>query len=207
MDRAADPNEARSRRIGIFGGTFDPPHLGHVSVAKDVADALELEQIVWIPAAVPPHKPDTMLAPADARLAMVAAATADDTRFTVSEIELDRPGPSFTADTVRALREQWPDVELFLILGVDQFRELASWHRPEAIVREVTLAVMDRGGESARAVLPEIRGLEDIVFVPVDRVDVSATEVRARTAEGSDISGLVPESVHEIIRDRDLYRA
>jgi len=207
MDRAADANEARPRRIGIFGGTFDPPHLGHVSVAKDVADALELEQIVWIPAAVPPHKPDALLAPADARLAMVAAATADDARFTVSEIELDRPGPSFTVDTVRALRERWPDVDLFLILGVDQFRELSSWHRPEGIVREVTLAVMDRGGESAKSVLPEIPGFEDVIYVPVGRVDVSATAVRTRAAEGSDISGLVPESVHEIIRDRDLYRA
>ena len=137
---------------------------------------------------------------------MVEAAVRADARFAASSLELERPGPSFTVDTVRALRERLPDMELYLILGVDQYRELSSWHRPEEIVREVTLAVMDRGGESARAEFPEIPGLENVVFVPVRRVDVSATEVRGRISEGLDVSGLVPESVHQIIGERNLYR-
>lgn len=219
-------------RIGVFGGTFDPPHRGHVSAASDVADALDLDQVLWIPAGDPPHKQDADPAPASLRLRMVRAATADDPRFRVSDLEMRREGPSYTVDTLRTLaealrdesssqvRDESPsDVELFLIMGIDQYRSFESWHRPDEIRELATLVVMDRGGEGADA--PVVAGGagssdddvvdraddEDVVRVPVGRVDVSSTEVRAAAGRGEPVEELVPSAVARIIEAEGLYRA
>ncbi len=194
------------RRIGVFGGTFDPPHRGHVTVAKDVAEALELDRVLWVPARVPPHKSDTELTDPTLRREMVAAAVAADPRFAVCDVELERPGPSWTVDTLRVLRARYPGAELFLILGADQLRTFESgWREPEAILALATLAVMDRSGESAAELAPRLPGMERAVHVPVTRMDVSSSQVRARVRDGEDVSSLVPPRVHDVILREALY--
>ncbi|MEJ2206582.1 MAG: nicotinate (nicotinamide) nucleotide adenylyltransferase, partial [Gemmatimonadota bacterium] len=118
-------------RIGLFGGTFDPPHIGHVTVARDVADALDLDMVLWIPAGVPPHKPGEEVSSAELRLEMAEAAADADRRFRVTDMELRREGPSFTVDTLRATRREHPDADLFLIVGADQLKVLdTGWRAP-----------------------------------------------------------------------------
>lgn len=212
------------QRVGLFGGTFDPPHCGHVAVARDVADALRLDRVLWIPVGEPPHKDPAGASPPGVRLEMTRAAAAADPRFEVSTIEIERPGPSFTVDTVRAMRGRIPDAELFVILGVDQYRELDGWRDPAGILEHARLAVMDRAGASADAVHPratagmEKRALEPgglgrlppVVFVPVRRVDVSSSDIRARLgrAGGSGeqaLEAMVPAEVRAIIEREGLY--
>jgi len=193
-------------RVGVFGGTFDPPHRGHVTVAKDVADALGLDRVLWVVAGVPPHKADEAVTDAALRREMVVEAAAMDARFEVSDLELDRPGPSWTVDTLRTLRALHPDAELFLILGADQLRTFGSgWRDPQAILELATLVVMDRAGESAALVAPDLPGMQRAVHVPVTRVDVSSSEVRGLRRAGRDVSSMLPPGVHDIIMREALY--
>ena len=178
-----------------------------MAVAHDVADALALDRLLWVPAAEPPHKRSRDVAPAATRLEMVRAAAAGDPRFEVSTLELDRGGPSYTVDTVKALRDRHPDAELFLILGADQLAALDSWRDPEEIARHVRLAVMDREGASAAAAAAAHPAAAGAVLVPVRRVDVSSTEVRDRVRDGHDVAALVPAGVRTIIERERLYSA
>ncbi len=188
------------RRIGIFGGSFDPPHVGHVSVARDVADALDLERLLWVPALRSPRKQEPIAQPR-VRLEMARAAARVDPRFEVDDRELRRLPPSYTVETLEEVRVEYGvDVHLFLVLGIDQYRSLSRWRSPERIRELATLAVMDRGGEVLAQPLP------GVVRVPVGRVDVSATEVRSRLAAGESVRGLVPELVAAIIDREGLYR-
>ncbi|MFQ5537023.1 MAG: nicotinate-nucleotide adenylyltransferase [Gemmatimonadota bacterium] len=200
--RDADPG---GERIGVFGGTFDPPHRGHVTVARDVADALSLHRVLWIPAATSPFKVGETETPAALRLEMVRAAAEADPRFQADDEEIRRGGVSYTVDTLRALRARWPGARLFLILGADQVKELPGWKEPEEVLRLAVPAVMDREGFSALEVAPDLPGMERAVAVPVTRVDVSSTLVRERAAAGEDIADLVPPGVLEIIRREGLY--
>jgi len=202
----AGPEEERGARLGIFGGTFDPPHVGHVAVAEDVARYLELDRLIWVPAGDPPHKPEQPLSPAGLRLEMTRAAVADRPRFEVSEIELLRAGPSYTVDTLGAFRADYPSARLFLVLGADQVRTLATgWREPATILELATLALMDRLGEDAVEISPDLPGMERAVHVPVRRVDVSSTEVRTRFAAGRDVSALVPPGVLAVMEREGLY--
>jgi len=138
---------------------------------------------------------------------MVREAVRADPRFEVSTLELERPGPSYTVDTLRELRASEPDSEIYLIMGVDQYEDLQTWHRPEELLGMARLAVMDRGGKSARAASPHVAGAEDAVFVPVRRVDVSSTAIRADVREGRDASASLPAGVAAIIEREGLYSA
>lgn len=138
---------------------------------------------------------------------MARAAAAADARFEVSTLEIERPGASFTVDTVRTLRAEHPDAELYLIVGADEFRVFDTWREPAEIVRHVTLAVMDRGGESAASFRDLVPGGRDAIVVPVRRVDVSSTDVRARRGRGEDVTTLVPAGVGAIIEREGLYSA
>jgi len=176
-------------------------------VARDVADRLGLDRVLWIPARTPPHKPATTISPADLRLEMVREAVRSDPRFEVSTIELDREGPSYMVDTVRTLGKTLPGAELFLILGADQVRDFPRWRDPEEIVRHVRLAVMDREGESARELARSVPGGDRAVFVPVRRVDVSSTAIRTAIGRGEEPGDGLPQGVAAVIEREGLYSA
>ena len=187
-------------RVGLFGGTFDPPHVGHLIAAQDAIDALKLDGVLFIPAGVPPHKQQQRITDAATRVRMLEAAIAADERFQISDVELDRTGPSYTVDTLRALCAARPGDEWFLLLGVDQVRELSTWHEPVEVLRLARLVMLTRAG-----IEEEPAG--DIVHdtVAVTRVDVSSTLIRARVAAGRSIRYLVPEGVEKIIGAQRLY--
>lgn len=188
-------------KIGVFGGTFDPPHHGHLIAAADAFGALGLDRLLLVPAAKPPHKPGAAHTPAPLRLAMLRAAVVGDARFEVDDLELQRTGPSYTVDTLRTLRERFAGCELFLLIGADAAREFHEWRESAEIARLARLAVLSRAGDQP---LPE--GGFAALSVPVTRVDVSATEVRQRVARRESVRYLVPEPVREIIEREGLYR-
>ena len=185
-------------RLGLFGGTFDPPHLGHLIVAQDVVEVLGLDRLLFVPAGVPPHKTDRRISPAPFRLEMVRMITAGNETFGVSEVELGRGGPSYTVDTLRYYRDLHPAAEIFFILGADQAEAFDTWQEPNRVASLATLVVMARAGASVPA--------GAFASVPVTRVDVSATEIRRRVLDGRSIRYLVPDSIRQIIDRNRLYR-
>jgi nicotinate-nucleotide adenylyltransferase len=187
-------------RLGVFGGTFDPPHIGHLIVASDVCAALDLDRVVFVPSATPPHKRGRVHASAEQRFEMVRAAVAADPRFAVDDLELRREGESYSVDTLRELRASEPDADLFFIIGADQLREFDRWHQPEEVARLATLVVMSRAGDEAdgEVSLPVRR-------VAVTRIDLSATRIRERIGRKASIRYLVPDVVREIIEREKLY--
>lgn len=187
-------------RIGVFGGTFDPPHLGHLVAASDAAQALGLSRVLWVPSAQHPFKGEAVRTPAALRLEMTRAAIAGDARFQAEPLELEREGPSFTVDTLRELNGRAPGCELWLLVGADNLPDLPKWREAEEIPRLARLAVVTREGEGAPA-----EGGTQARRVAVTRVDVSATEIRRRVAAGETIRYLVPERVRAIIEREGLY--
>lgn len=188
-------------KLGLLGGTFDPPHIGHLIAAQDALQVLSLERVLLIPAARPPHKGDRVITPPALRLAMLRLAASADPRFGVDARELDRDGPSFTVETLRELAEGGD--ELVLLLGTDQYAEFETWREPREIQRLAGLGVMRRAGELVQA-----QASSGAVYdVPVTRIDISSTQIRAAVAEGRSIRYLVPDAVAEYIDAHALYRA
>jgi nicotinate-nucleotide adenylyltransferase len=187
-------------RLGVFGGTFDPPHTAHLVAAQELHTQLGLDRLLWMVAAVPPHKVDRDVTPGDARLEMVRAAIADDPRFEASGLELEREGPSYTVDTLRTLRARYPDAELFLAIGADQAAELDSWKDPDEIARLATIVAFARSGQRVADSDYPLRRLD------VPRMDLSSTEVRRRVGAGEPYRYLVPDAVAVLIETRGLYR-
>ena len=183
------------RKIGIYGGTFDPIHHGHLILAREARERLQLDKIIFVPATVSPFKnaPGTS---ADDRLAMLKTAIAGEEGFTVDEIELHRPAPSHTIDTIEAIRSRDSNAELFYLLGQDNVADLPKWHRFEDLQKLVQFVVLDRTGEKANH--PHL--------VVGRKIDISATDIRKRVALHQSIRYLVPQSVEEIIRSRRLYQ-
>jgi nicotinate-nucleotide adenylyltransferase len=191
-------------RVGIFGGTFDPPHVGHLLVAIDAHERLALDRLVLIPAGTQPLKAGEITAsPAD-RLAMTRILVGDDPRFEVDPIEIHRGGLSYMVDTLGGLAERWPAAQLVLLAGADVLATFHRWREPERIRALATLAVLTRGDAPA-AVPPAFPGGPPL-FVPTRRVDVSSTEIRARLRAGQSIRGFVPEAVADFIRAGRPYR-
>ena len=186
-------------RIGIFGGTFDPPHVGHLIAAQEVYVQLGLDRLLLVPAAVPPHKRDETVSPGDVRLEMLRAAVGDDDRFAVSELELERDGPSYTVDTLRALRREYPDAELFLAMGADQLDAFDTWKAPGEIAELATLVTFGRSGTEPES------GRWPATRVSVPEIDLSSTLIRQRVDRGAPIRYLVPAGVEAIIRASALY--
>lgn len=200
-----------SRRIGILGGTFDPIHMGHLITAEIVRVSAALDEIIFIPAARPPHKENKGEAPAEDRLLMVQCAVEGNPAFSVSDIELRREGPSYTVDTIAALSEQLGDAELFFITGADAMNDLYRWHDPVRLLHSCTFIVAARQGveldESrlAEQFSPEQRSR--IRIVPTPHLEISSTVIRARVRAGRSIRYLVPRAVELYIEERGLYRA
>jgi nicotinate-nucleotide adenylyltransferase len=204
MGWVPEPTVTGRRRVGLFGGTFDPPHLGHLSVAGDVAEALDLAEVVWMPTGIPPHKVGDEVTSAPVRLAMVRAAVSSDPTFRVSTLEVDRGGASYTVDTLHALCAEAPDIEWYLIMGVDQYREFSNWKAPEEVRSLATLVVVNREGAAAEDAGSTTS--DHLVTVAVQRVDISSTEIRDWVRTGRDVSDHVPVAVAKIIESEGLYR-
>lgn len=200
---AADPPAAPDGRVGVFGGSFDPPHVGHLLVVTDAAERLGLERVLFVPTAAQPLKQGRQAAPAAVRVAMVEALVGDDARFAVERLEVDRGGLSYTVDTLATLADRWPGRELVLLAGADVLATFARWREPHRVRQLATLVVLARG--DVAAVGPDFPGGLP-TLLPTRRVDVSSTEVRARLAAGRSIRGFVPDAVAEIIRSAGLYR-
>jgi nicotinate-nucleotide adenylyltransferase len=195
-------------RIGVLGGSFDPIHHGHLVAAQDVLERLALDQLLLIPARRTPHKLEGCVAPAPARLAMVRAAVRGHPHLGVSEIEMERPGPSWTVDTLRGLVTAHPGAEFHLILGADQWRAFGRWREPREVARLAELVLMSRAGDRPVDIDP---GMEDgppppYRDVEVTRCDISSTGIRDRVRQGRSIRFLVPEGVRRIIEGEKLYR-
>ena len=195
-------------RIGVFGGTFDPIHMGHLIVAEDARAALELDKVLFIPAGQPWFKSYRRITETHHRLAMVRLAVEGNPSFDVTDIEIARTGPSYTVDTLAELREQYPDAEFIVILGVDALREIDRWHQPRKLFELASVVGMARPGTAINlsvlhAAIPgsssRIRLLDSAL------IDISGTEIRRRVAEGHSIRYRVPAAVERYIRENGLY--
>lgn len=196
-------------RLGILGGTFNPPHLGHLVCAQEAYLQLGLDRVLLIPAATPPHKPVEAEPGIAHRLEMCRLAIAgDERRFEVSDLEAHREGPSFTVDTLEALRANQPESELFLIVGGDVALGLESWREPERVLALATLAVVQRVGTTRAAVadvLDRIAGSERARFLDMPAIEISSTWLRRRAREGEPTRYLVPDAVRNYIDRHRLY--
>lgn len=193
------------RRIGVYGGTFDPVHAVHLAVAHAALQQAALDEVLFVVSAAPPHKHHAVHESAQDRLAMVEAAiqAENDSRLRVSRIEIDRPGPSYTVDTLKALREQEPGAEFFLIVGADALLDLPGWRNPGEILACAHLVAVPRPGFDPAAT-ESLKGRYQLLDFPEQQV--SSTEIRARVASGAPLTGLVPPAVIDIIHQRGLYR-
>lgn len=188
-------------RLGIFGGTFDPPHVGHLLAAVDAVERLTLDRLVLVPAAVQPLKAAKATAPAQHRLAMTRLLVEGDARFEVDALEIERAGLSFSVDTLGVFASRYPSADRFFLVGTDVLRTFDKWREPEQVLALATLAVMTRDDGSPPAALPK-----GAVVVPSRRVDLSSTEIRTRVAAGRSLRGFVPDPVAAYIAAHGLYR-
>jgi nicotinate-nucleotide adenylyltransferase len=198
------------RRTGVFGGTFDPIHLAHLALAEAAREAADLDQVLFVPAAVQPFKQDVAMSAPDDRLAMVELAIAGNPAFATSRVELERAGPSYTVDTLAALAADPANGDLSLILSAETFLQLPRWRDPDRIVRLAELIVAPRDGypEAGSAFLAEHFGETPVRarFLDGPRLRISASELRSRAAAGHSLRYLVPDAVAAYIGDHGLYR-
>jgi nicotinate-nucleotide adenylyltransferase len=192
-------------RHAIFGGSFDPPHIGHLLVAQDACDHLALDRLILVPAATQPLKAGRASASAEHRLAMVRELAADDRRLEVSPMEVERGGLSFTVDTLSAVAKAHPSAELYLLVGADVLETFQQWREPERIRSLARLAVFQRGEAPADADR-SWRDRVGVVWLPNRRIDVSSTEIRERVRKGKSIRGFVTDAVAAYIARAGLYR-
>jgi nicotinate-nucleotide adenylyltransferase len=196
-------------RLGVLGGTFDPVHNGHVAAAEAAIECANLDEVVFVPTGNPPHRPPAEASPVQ-RLEMCRLATADDSRFAVSDVEVRREGPSYTLDTLWALRGANPHAELFLVLGWDAASQLRSWHRPDEVLAIAPIVVVTRPGRNAPGESDlTSAGLDPARIVLCSRItpSVSGSDIRRAIAAGKSVAGMVPPSVERYIAGHHLYRA
>lgn len=200
-------------RLGIFGGSFDPVHYGHLLLAECCRETLALDEVWLVPAAQPPHKQDRRLAPGKARLEMLELALADHESMRPSALELERGGVSFTVDTLEAIRQAQPQAELFLLLGADSLRDLPTWHQPQRILELAQPVAVRRGGrpEPDYSVLagllppPQLEAIRQLQ-VEMPLIELSSTDLRRRARLGLSLRFRTPRAVEEYIRSHGLYR-
>lgn len=199
-----------STRLGVFGGTFDPPHIGHLILAETAADSLNLTTVLFAPAGDPPHKAASSLrTSAQHRLAMVEQAIAGNPRFDVSRTDIDRPGPHYSVDMLRLLRETYPDATFFFLIGGDSLHDLPTWSRPAELIELATLGVMRRPGSE-----PDLNTLERhlpqicnrVQWIDAPLIEISATEIARRIAAGQSVRYRLPDGVCAYIEEHGLYR-
>ncbi len=186
--------------VGLLGGTFDPPHLGHLILAQAACESLNLERVVFIPALIQPHKQDRPVTPANLRLEMLRLAVNGDPRFAVSEMEIARGGVSYTIDTIRGMELEYPESDLYLIIGADNVADIDTWKDPEEIFTRCRVAAANRKGYRLTG-----RFADRIRMFDIPEIDISSSEIRNRLKIGRSIRYLVPAPVEEFIKARGLY--
>jgi nicotinate-nucleotide adenylyltransferase len=184
------------KKIGIYGGTFDPIHHGHLILAREAVEVLGLEKVIFVPARVSPHKQRAPVASAEMRLSILQVAIAGESHFSVDDRELRRPPPSYTIDTIQEIRQDASDCEIYCFVGEDNVPSLPSWHRFDELKKMVRFVVLDRSGTESVHGYPVVQR----------KIDISASEIRKRVASVRSIRYLVPREVEEIILRHHLYR-
>lgn len=211
MDGLNQDTPCEKRRIGIFGGTFDPPHIGHLILAAEARDQLKLDCVLWVVTPDPPHKIlRRQVSPLDVRLEMVSATIGDDPGFEISRIEIDRPGPHYSADTVELLAQQYPEASLFYLMGGDSLHDLPTWMYPQKFIQYLTgIGVMRRPQDYVDLrwldhALPGI--VAKVHFVNAPLLEISSSSIRERASIGRHFRYFVLPAVYEIIKRKSLYR-
>jgi nicotinate-nucleotide adenylyltransferase len=198
-------------RIGIFGGTFDPPHNAHLALAMEAYYQLELERVLWVLTPNPPHKQKRVITSILLRAQMVKAAIASNPVFELSEIEINRPGPHYSLDTLRLLEDRKPEAELFYLIGGDSLQELPTWYQPEELLRICAgLGVMRRPGEEVDLDVLEdhLSGIRDkVFFIDTPLLDISSREIRKRIRCGMPFRYYLPTDVYRLIVDTGSYKS
>ncbi len=196
-------------RIGILGGTFDPPHIGHLVIAEATRAQLALAKVYFVPARQPPHKLGEKVTPLEDRLAMLQLALGNKPHLAISLVEANRPGPSYTLDTIRELQNEFPAAtELYFIMGLDSLRDLPTWHEPRELIELCRLAVLRRPGYSAdldelEKKIPGLRAR--VVFIPAPELEISSSDLQELVREGKSIEDMVSPDVAAYIREHHLY--
>lgn len=197
-------------RLGVFGGTFDPPHIGHLILAAEALDQLGLSKVLWVLTEAPPHKLDQPITSLDRRLAMVAACLGDDSSFEISRVDIDRPAPHYAVDTLQSLGEAYPDWGLVYLMGGDSLNHLPTWYQPQIFVdRCQSIGVMKRPGthiemNELEESLPGIAAKVNFIQAPL--LDIAASQIRRRVREGRAYRYFLPPAVYELIKEWGLYR-
>ena len=211
--------EERIRRLGVLGGTFDPPHYGHLLLADTARVQLRLERVLFVPAGQPPHKPQAQPTLVAHRVALVQAALADasEPAFSLSRVDVDRPGPHYTVDTLKILHEAYPAVQIWFLIGADSLTDLPKWRMPHRIISLVRLGVLSRPGyvadlDALAARLTAVDGSatpldlrQHIDWLTGPSLDISSTALRARARQKLPLRYLVPPSVEAYVREHNLY--
>ncbi len=200
----------RAGRIGVLGGTFDPVHNGHLHIAREMREALALDRVIWVPAGRPPHKSGLIVSSDHDRLQMLQLALAETPRDQISTIDIDRAGPSYTADMLELLQQQLAPASLVFLMGEDSLRDFPTWRDPQRIVRIAELGVAGRPGidtdlDDVMGQFPALRGRVHVV--PIPEISVSSSDIRERIKDGDPIAGLVPPSVEHYILEHGLYQS
>ena len=197
-------------RIGIFGGTFDPPHLGHLILASEALEQLKLDKLLWMVTAMPPHKTSEDVLDVEKRLALTKAAIQHFPQFELSTLEIDRPGPHFSVDTVGLIQDQYPEADIFFLMGQDSLRDLPHWHESELFLSRCTgLGVMRRPG--IETVLHDLTEqyphiIQKIHWFETPLVDISSHDIRIRIKSGRTYQFFLPEDVFQLIESEKLYK-
>ena len=199
----------QSIRLGIFGGTFNPPHIGHQILAAEAYDQLSLDRVLWVLTPNPPHKQDHVVSPLKKRLQMIEAAIADNVFFELSQVEIDRPPPHYAVDTVKILAQQYPNAELYYLVGGDSLIDIHTWHIPDEFVLACDgIGIMCRPGEEI-----ELRNLETqtpgisekLYFIDAPLLEISSSKIRKRVRRGETYRYYVPPKIYRLIHEQRLY--
>ena len=198
-------------RIGIFGGTFDPPHIGHLILAQEACSQLALEHVLWVVTPFPPHKSTQLISPIHDRVSMVMLAIIGNSDFSLSRVDIDRQPPHYAVDTVALLREKSPKDEFYYLMGADSLNDLITWHEPDQFVTNCNgIAIMVRRGENIdpSKVEAEIAGLSEKLHVlETPSIEISGSEIRKRVRNGTDFRYFLPEKIYHYILNHKLYQS
>jgi nicotinate-nucleotide adenylyltransferase len=198
-------------KVGIFGGTFDPPHIGHLILAEEAVVQLALEQVLWVLTPLPPHKRDIKISPVQDRMSMVLLAIAGNAKFSLSRVDMDRPAPHFATDTMALLHKKSPKDELVYLMGADSLVDLNTWHEPARFVSLChQIGVMKRYGEiyDVESLGKEFPGIErKLLFIDTPLIGISGSDIRKRVSKGKNFRYFVPDKIYHFIINHKLYQA